>query len=98
MKEHGLNIEKKLVLDCAKLCDFLDHPLKLNILKYANEIKKVLSKEIKMVENFICFHLFLFILVMFKCGRRFGVPKTVFWRKKLKLKKYVFFPTFFKKA
>ena len=58
MKEHGLNFEKKLVLDCAKLCDFLDHPLKLNILKYANEIKKVLSKKIKMVEKLIDFHVF----------------------------------------
>ena len=58
MKEHGLNFEKKLVLDCAKLCDFLDHPLKLNILKYANEIKKVLSKKIKMVEKLIGFHVF----------------------------------------
>ena len=98
MKDHGLNFEKKLVLDCAKLCDFLDHPLKSNILKYANEIKKILNKEIKMVEKLIGFHLFLFILVMFKCGRRFGVPKTVFWRKKLELKKYAIFCSFFKKA
>ena len=58
MKEHGLNFEKKLVSDCAKLCDFLDHPLKLNILKYANEIKKVPSKKVKMVEKLIGFHVF----------------------------------------
>ena len=58
MKEHGLNFEKKLVLDCAKFCDFLDHPLKSNTLKFANEIKKVLSKENKMVEKLIGFHFF----------------------------------------
>ena len=58
MKEHGLNFEEKLVMDRAKLCDFLDHPLNLHMLKNENEIKNVHSKNIKMVEKFIVFLLF----------------------------------------
>ena len=58
MKEHGLNIEKKLVSDWAKLCVFLDCSLKSNMLKYANEIKNDHCKNLKMVEKLTAFHLF----------------------------------------
>ena len=97
MKGHGLNSKKKLISDCSKLFNFLNRPLKSNMLKYANEIKNDHRKNIKMMNKFTAFHLFHSFWSCLNVGTGLVHKKKCYREKKWKWKNMSFFMVFSKR-